>query len=468
MDWIIDNLGSLGAWGVVAAGCLAVAGYLFGDLHRQAGRGWWVANLRHDAFGRRYRALLLAALDWLDARLTLEEEMASPRARAWSHGLLELCLLLAVAYPILSVIVDWAVTGDAGRIASLEVIPAEDRWWVRATVVGSVGGVLGAFTMGQRTGSIRKQNLWAVFGLGLGLAGALTALFAILSVSIYSLGAGGAITMALAVSISVTFATAAPAGVYAALVAWPFISAFAVAVVVGGSELGWRTGLLVTALTGVMVVLFATLSTVVTLLSEKLGSATAMVFLFCGFLPLLNAAADFLSTGLTRYLLRRGATRHLALNAVIDAGAALAILLGLGVAVIATVHLIRPQDGAPMIDLAALFADLRQSPGDYYWLYFCFLSTLLPTFLHLGVGALGLFTEISARLGRPIAAGLASGNEAAGRAASLAFCICVAASIWLPVFLVWQVFALAGPWLLDALLDAFEGFARAIGALPRA
>ncbi len=198
----------------------------------------------------------------------------------------------------------------------------------------------------------------------------------------------------------------------------------------------------------------------------KRDEARVLLF-FLAILPILNALADFASVGLTRWLLRRGVRGHVALNALIDAAAALAILVGLGFATVAVVHLARAPGAPGLIDLGALFADLRDPAAahDYYWLYFCFFSTLLPTALHAGVGAFGLFTLVSKRLGRNIAAGLASGSETDGRMASDALTLCAALAVWAPAFLLWQAVALLGRPLLDALLWILEGFARGIGAV---
>lgn len=193
---------------------------------------------------------------------------------------------------------------------------------------------------------------------------------------------------------------------------------------------------------------------------------TALLFL--GFLPLLNAAADFASTGLTRWWLRAGLRRGLVAHALRDAAAALGILIALGFALIATVRWVTPRDGTPLIDLAGLFADLRANPGDYFWLYVCFFSTLLPTALHLGVGGFGLFTLWSKRLGRPIAAWLRDAEAGSMRAkkAVVALSLCVTGAILAPVAALYALFAVAGDPILGALLWVFEGFAERIGALP--
>jgi hypothetical protein len=142
--------------------------------------------------------------------------------------------------------------------------------------------------------------------------------------------------------------------------------------------------------------------------------------LFLGFLPLLNAWADFASIGLTRWRLRAGLQGHLIWNVIVDGLAALGILLLLAFAIIATVYFIRPQDCVPLIDLASLLPDLRENPAHYWWLGFLLFSTLLPTALHLVIGCFAFFTLFSGWSGRPIADGLTRGDSPGGRTASSA------------------------------------------------
>jgi len=115
------------------------------------------------------------------------------------------------------------------------------------------------------------------------------------------------------------------------------------------------------------------------------GSEAAGIVLFVGVLPLLNGLADFLSVGLTRFLLRRGLVRGLGWSSGLDLLGGLAIFALLGMSVIAFVHFVRPQDGEAMLDLAAAFAAIRADPGAHWWLGFMLFSTLIPTVLHLSV-----------------------------------------------------------------------------------
>lgn len=115
-DFIFATLEALAGWGLFFGLCYAVSWRYFHDLHAQPDKRRGIARLRHDGFARRYRDLLAAALDQLDRRLSPDADPTpgAPKtevSRAWSRGLLDKCLLLAVAYPILSVLIWWAATG---------------------------------------------------------------------------------------------------------------------------------------------------------------------------------------------------------------------------------------------------------------------------------------------------------------------------------------------------------------------
>ncbi len=149
-------------------------------------------------------------------------------------------------------------------------------------------------------------------------------------------------------------------------------------------------------------------------------------------------------------------------NAAIDAIAAVFILLLLAFAIVATVHFVRPAGGVSLIDLPELFAGLRAAPGQYWWLGFMLFSTLLPTLIHLAIGAFALFTLVSGWLGKPIAAGLMKGDSPEGRAASLALTLCAALAVWAPLFMLWYVLTWGGSWMLSGLLAACEWFHAAL------
>ena len=379
----LEFLKELGVWGSLAFVLIAVSLRLFWGINKDDGRGRWVAWLKHDTFARRYRELLDTALNLIDRLLSPEYPNASTdhdtnskieRGRAWSWRLLDLSFLLAVAYPILAIFLNWAVTGDSGRIGAVEVLSAQPAWWRRWSLVALMTLAFVSAMLARKADRSRTLRTiqFAAFGLVVAFGFAAASAFA-----------------------------SATAGAFAAAVSQDW--------------LGLRFGIRRAALLGYFLLLFAALAAVVLRSEETLDDQVRSVVLFIGFLPLLNAWADFASVGLTRWRLRCGVQGHLVFNAVVDAVAAIAIMFLLAFAIIATIHFVRPGGGAPLVNLPALFTDLRTAPGQYWWLGFMLFSTLLPTLIHLAIGAFALFTLVSGWLGRPIAAGLLKGDSPEGR-----------------------------------------------------
>uniref|UniRef100_UPI0032607924 hypothetical protein n=1 Tax=uncultured Planktomarina sp. TaxID=1538529 RepID=UPI0032607924 len=46
-------------------------------------------------------------MDWLDTRLSSLEAQKGPAQKTWSYGLLNITMVLALAYPILAMMVQW-------------------------------------------------------------------------------------------------------------------------------------------------------------------------------------------------------------------------------------------------------------------------------------------------------------------------------------------------------------------------
>lgn len=155
-------------------------------------------------------------------------------------------------------------------------------------------------------------------------------------------------------------------------------------------------------------------------------------------------------------------------NGTRDAVAGLAIFIALGCTAIAFIHFVRPQDGVPLIDLPTLFDDLARNPGDYWWLFFMLFSTLLPTMTHAGIALFSAFTLAGPRLRAWLARLFRMGGRGDTHPDWIARTVLsalIAASVWLPVFVVVEGPALF-PGLVDALTGVFRSFAEAIGAVP--
>ena len=86
-------------------------------------RAYWRDLLRHDRPAERYRSVMRRGLDWLDSRLSAHEAQQGPAQKAWSFGLLNATMALALAYPILAITIQW-LCGHAIDFGGQEVIAA--------------------------------------------------------------------------------------------------------------------------------------------------------------------------------------------------------------------------------------------------------------------------------------------------------------------------------------------------------
>jgi hypothetical protein len=214
--------------------------------------------------------------------------------------------------------------------------------------------------------------------------------------------------------------------------------------------------------------LFASVMFVAIAAALRFGNPGASsIILFLAILPLLNAAADFGSTGLTRWRLRKGLAGRMWREMLIDLGGAAATFFLLGAFTILAIDHMRWSDGSALFDLAAFFNDIRANPGHYWWLYFTLFSTLIPTVLHGAVAVFGTGIHLWPGLRRYIVEGLDAGGKGdavKGRWAVWALCLSMTVSVVAPVFVLGHLVlyrGIFGFWLLDL----FEGFARAVGAI---
>ncbi|MEM7212337.1 MAG: hypothetical protein AAF479_10670, partial [Pseudomonadota bacterium] len=291
----------------------------------------------------------------------------------------------------------------------------------------------------------------AVAGAG-AFAGAVAGAFAVAGAGAFAGAVAVAVTVAGAVAVAVTVA-------------------FAVAVAFAGAgfwlQRRWarRTGhrvraLLLYAISGVALITLAVIFGTPPPVAENLKIAQSWI-LFMGFFPLLNALADFASTGLTRYCLRRGLNGSAWRWALWDLFGAAGIFLVLVLSLMAVAEWIRWPSGIPLMDLQGTLADIRTIPGDYWWLYVTFLSTLLPTALHFSLAVLAIGTGWFGFLRRFIVEGLTAGAKSDsmwGMAAVWVLAGCLTLSVMLPILLIGEgIPALPGIGL--TLLSFFEWIA---------
>lgn len=492
MEHLLDLIKPLGFWGAAFA---ALYGYFFfwhfsKVVTNEVSRKWVVGWLLQDTASKRYRRLLTHALDWLDGKLSATEigrgrEATSARV-AWSADLLGFNLTLALAYPALSLLLAWTISG-VGNVGETVVIPAHTdamaRYGVAATVCGlALGYVFVRITLLRSNQLVGYTVVLTLASLVAGafaeaVAGAVVVVVAVAGAGALAVAGAVAVAGALAVAFAVAGALAgavAGAGAGEGAVAGALALAVAVPGAIAVDAISNRLGRqmeshLAWAIAGTGLVLAAILITP-EFSSGPDGPSGAGFILFVSLLPLINALADFASCGLTRFWLRKGTDGNLMWIGLRDALAGAIIFVALGIAIIAAIHFVRPQDGRPLFDLASLFSGLLDpaTRGNYWWLGMMLFSTLLPTLAHATIAVASLFTLAPEKWRHRIADWLhkgSQGDDIAGKTGRLALCALVTLSIWLPALALCYAFTLRHG-VLDWAIALFHGFAVWIGAVP--
>ena len=380
-------------------------------------RAYWRDLLRHDRPAERYRSVMRRGLDWLDSRLSSHKAQQGLAQKAWSCGLLNATMALALAYPILAITIQW-LCGHAIDFGGQEVIAASPP---NARIFTAVW--LGSSLFFYLFAGVSKSRWrWPSFILATGI---------------------------LLLGLS-----------YADRYAVPENVAFAVAEVRSSRPMAWRLlycGVLVT-------LLIVAIKGPDDFGAGQRTQAAFFMLTFC-LLSLVNAVFDFASVGLTRYLLRPGLEqKRAAWPAVLDGLGGIAIFFALGCTLIAFVV---PADGVPLVDLAQLFTDLRRTPGDYVWLMITLFFTLIPTLLHLSVAVLTMALQYPAWWCNFVA-GLLKRGEQSGQAAffsGLFICVMITIALWCPNWIFTFVITHDHGTIVNAVLWVFETFAWAIGGI---
>lgn len=458
---------------------------------------FWLQQNRPAA---RYRDLITRALDGISRIVGRHEVRARERhqldwpepetlernRQPWSWGLLDLTLLAAIAYPILSVLGQWAA-GGAGRLGTLSILPqtaTEDRWFPTLLMLGSLS--LYGVAIGTKLRSLRALVipaigcwLWAtVVELSAG-AFALALVYALTASGMVSFTGAGTVAFAGAFAVaSLTFFADVGTGAASYVVAFIFFLVFAG--IVAGDRVRskierqmTRSSLVLLAWTALWYIVLV--ASVLGYTSDSAGhEVVATIVLFIGFLPLLNAVADFVSWGLTRHFLSRGEAGRPGYYGAIDLALGGLSFIGLGCAVILTVALVRGLGGPVLIDLSVLLApatmpnSILAQPHDYWWLYVTFMSTLLPTLAHGMIALFAVFVMWPAPLRTWLARNLNTGGYLWGRLACLVLSVLIALAVAVPLAALYHLsrwLAVDHPEVGAGLIAGFRWFAGAVGVL---
>jgi hypothetical protein len=413
---VLHYFGVLGA-GAESAGTRERKDY--DSLRQRIGAGNWIAR----EYARKLE-VFLNAIDHFFGDEGMADRTLFPRAFGlrksaplWTAPAFDRCLLLALAYPIVAIVIIWAVSNHVGPAeAALRLSVTDD--WRRATVLVAIGLLAFAYWRVAHTKGLRSSVWLVAAGViavlsAVALANAGTVAFAAVSLCAVASAPSGAIPVpgapavafAVAFAAALTFAAAmvdAGNGVLVIFVTIAFSCAVAVAFAFAFAqerteEHGWQ-GTFLSAFVFVMVLLC--FAGAMFLSHVYAWRAVGPLFLFFGLLTLLNAPFDWLSLGLTRALMRRGLEREKwwpYLYALIDALLASAIIAFLAMAIVAGVQIFDDLavygGGERVLPPMAEFLDaIRADPGkpEYWWVYATLFSTMLPSLINLFIAGVSL------------------------------------------------------------------------------
>ncbi len=422
---------------------------------------------------------------------------------AFSWRLYDLALFVAVAYPILAMILIWLITGQPSGF--------DDDPFLHALEVGSalhvVAVVLTALWLAAIFLNLREnRGLATNEGLSLGemigfplLIGCATLIwFDYFTVAIRELLQGAATILGLVLSIKafrVQFSLSRVGG--SLVLGGCLFSLFILASRTGTFDIGgglvYRFAMVATVLVSLAVLVYLAgrgrrwvSPVVVTLAVPILAVAAAMlftwkgindrevaIFLFFMVLPLLNAVFDVVSYAITIALVRLGLRARKVPGAVfglIDLGVAALLFFVLGLTIVLVVAGLNGVASAPILDLARMLDLVAEGPsGQTAWVYVMVCSTLLPTVVHFSLALLSVERAI-VPLAAPFANRLRNARNSTGHVVIASFS--GGALLMIPVGILWM-FGWAAWWFLGDVLSAYgtaymsllRSVAESIGAL---
>lgn len=389
-------------------------------------------------FKQFYRMVVVPRFDklWESCCAKVADDAGPARvlAQATTYRLYDKALLLAVCYPMVSIVLYWLVTGDGGAVGGTTILETAGTNFLpeRALLLFEVVIILLS----------AHYYIAANHRLSLALL-AFAFLFALVVAFTFEFAAAvaGVFAVTGAIAFALTFARAV-AGAFAAA----FACAFTFAVIFAGAASGAagfaeaETGLIAAAL-GAAVAVAAAVVYAVSWLERRARYGLAgvaltllmfaawglllifmpwnevrreyhVIFFFLGVFPLVNGIFDFMSYVVTLTLMRLGLWRWRPyVAAPLDLAVACLLFLALGIAMTGLVAAMNEIAGEKLIDLKGIFAGIDKDPSSYLWLYMILFSTILPTALHFAVSLLGWQSCVPVRLRQLAIRGLESADE---------------------------------------------------------
>ena len=394
MDFITEAWKELPAvmqWAVLPWLAFTISIY-FSLKHEGRGRERFLTLIADKTLQKFYRKKLKQWMDYTAKSFFNDKDrMATERKRrlqannrlanvgffnTYSEASYAFLLRLALFYPIFFLLITWFFSSHGGEIGDFQILEDGVPFSERLLLVTAYGFVFFFFLKGTKSSGFKALIYYAVaFAVAVAVAVA------------FAVAGAGAVTFAVGSAVAVVFdylyikSANKPKH---RLFYWLFFFTF-----------------FITYLLGIVYWLG---------LHEGIKIKGLPILIFLGLLPLVNSPFDWISLGITRSLLYSIVDKvHGGVIAffwsVFDIVIALLLLFGImasTTAVISFANYLFQQGGhyGPIIDLNLVFNDLQNNPFDsrYTWLYLMFLSTLIPTFVHLMLAAWAVISWIPSKV----------------------------------------------------------------------
>jgi hypothetical protein len=391
----------------------------YNSLRQQLSEGGTPANVYN-----RWLALILDKVDIffgdsgrndksLIARI-LHLETNGPR---WTAPAFDRCLLLAVIYPVITIFAVWSFSGHAGLAEQALFLQKDDPFDYYAglhRLLTAAQMLLAAYaTYRALPVTSYKSLLWFILAGSICIAYQVSAVMLAALATVISVGMvsalnvrvqAGIFAITLAISLPIAnllFHVNVPAAVPNAVgyVSSVAVVAIIIAAVVFASNWAARKGRL-----GLFQFLFFVAACTFCLIAPYVIAPmerwplSGNLLLFYGLLTLVNAPIDWLATGFTRALLRRGLSRggwwpfFYALIDVLVATVLIAVLAFIMVIAIQTfddIAVLRAGSEARVLPLGPLFRGLQTAPSEYeyWWVWLLLFSSMVPSIINLSIAA---------------------------------------------------------------------------------
>ena len=334
----------------------------------------------------------------------------------WTSAAFDRCLLVALLYPIVSILLVWAVSGHVGSAEHALGLRSDLSPWRRSGAVAALWLGWFASRRTRRKAGSAADLLWlslcaiaplassgiGAFSSSVGFAGGCGLILIGLTGPMFA--RRGAAYIIISVIVIGAMSEAGP-GATSAVVSATLAAALSIA---SGAFFAllfldrafrryqWRGSLQVIFL---IAMALACLAMAPSLARSADWPASGAIVLFLGLLTVINTPFDWVSLGLTRALLRRGVELQGLWPyglALLDAALALPIVVALAGTMVIGVqafNLAASVGGsAPALPLGSLFDRIASLPGDpaNWWVYALLVSTLIPCVANLLIGSAAL------------------------------------------------------------------------------